>query len=109
MSYMYCTDCGEFFEECDASIVYEHHSELNGMGGITTEKFMACPYCGSTDIEEANECEICGHPTRKHYCKECVSDFFADLDEFFGKEEVRYGKPLKESLYDLTSSYLDSH
>lgn len=109
MSYMYCTDCGEFFEECDASTVYEHHSELNGTGGITSEEFMACPYCNSTDIEEANECEICGQPTRNHYCEDCVSDFFADLDEFFGKEEVRYGKPLKESLYDLTSSYLDSH
>jgi hypothetical protein len=49
-----CNDCGNHFEE--PKIHKEHHPY--GMGSAV-EVFAVCPYCNSTDIDEAEQCEEC--------------------------------------------------
>lgn len=50
-----CEECEKVFEE--PKVLEEHHPY-----GMTyaTEYFAVCPYCESTNYEEAHECERCG-------------------------------------------------
>ena len=75
----YCNDCECEFEEPKEE--REHHSELNGMGGITWESFFVCPNCGSDWIEEMTKCDLCGEWSREtkifgrpDVCDECRRD-----------------------------------
>lgn len=64
MAKWYCNWCEEYFDEPETE--YEHHSELNGMGGIQDEEFCVCPKCHEEDIEECtDECEACGEIVRR--------------------------------------------
>lgn len=79
MSYYYCVDCGELFDECEAEahVVEEVHWWLPDR---PTERlyFIACPYCHSEDIEECPTCEECGawfHPddlNEDGLCPDCA-------------------------------------
>lgn len=86
MSWVYCENCGQFVLEGDLEKSYEHHSELNGMGGITYETFYVCPHCGSDEIEDAYECEMCGEPTLSlDYCEECTTEVIKSFNEWLEK------------------------
>lgn len=63
MTYLYCYDCEEIFPEDDA------RSKIGEDGWWHS----ACPNCGSTELEEAEECKICGEPLPpcKEYCFNC--------------------------------------
>lgn len=51
-----CRKCGEVFEERHADHIEEMvYSEYWGAGDYTTETTLACPWCGSTEIGEADE------------------------------------------------------
>jgi predicted amidophosphoribosyltransferase len=41
-----------------------------------------CPYCKSDDLEELEECPVCGryHPGIYHICDECLKDFTKILE-----------------------------
>lgn len=87
MSFMWCTDCEEFFAEDEGGTTKEYHNEIDG---DFYEEFITCPCCGSTDIEEAHTCEVCGEPTREtSICDNCKMEFLADLNEFFKAESAR--------------------
>lgn len=82
----FCNDCeAEFFEP---KVAYEHRSELNGMGGITSEGFTVCPECGSDDIEEMSTCDLCKEEKPKliwvgdkEVCKDCREWVLEKVDE----------------------------
>ena len=67
-----CENCGEVFEEYNT--IVERHPY--GMG-YASEEWASCPYCGDTDIVEAEECENCGeyfaHLT-DGLCDECYKE-----------------------------------
>ena len=75
-----CLDCKEIFDEPDAR-TWEEVSEY--WGRPVGEKFTeyTCPSCGSDDIEEMNECSICGGPAEDDFCPECHKYLEARLDE----------------------------
>lgn len=82
----YCNECGCEFEE--PKKVYEHHSELNGMGGVTYETFYVCPFCGSDDYEEEEKCELCGkeyprliYKAEKDICTDCFTQLVNIMDD----------------------------
>ena len=54
----WCNTCKEYFDEPE--IQWEHHSELNGMGGIIDEEYCVCPVCHDYDIDECKDkCDSC--------------------------------------------------
>ena len=60
VGYLYCRDCAEFMDEVEAlRFTPEVHDELEGK---PTEWIgeRRCIYCGSDDLEEADECQECG-------------------------------------------------
>ena len=59
----YCESCGSLFMSEDVRIIREEEYHP-GLDGIQTEYmcYYACPECGSTCLEEADYCEICGEP-----------------------------------------------
>lgn len=64
---MICYDCRETFEQEETKWHTEPHGEL----------VACCPHCGSTEIEEAEYCEICGKPhcaddLTYGVCDECI-------------------------------------
>lgn len=69
MKYFYCEDCDEIFSEESAGTksVYDGYGELD---------YYACPTCGSTELADADTCEVCGRPIPpdKHICDECQQE-----------------------------------
>lgn len=93
-----CVSCGNIFDECEAAVDFEYHSEVPG-GAY--ERFVKCPCCGSDEIEESARCKKCGGEFLpddlfgSYYCEECLKEsltFGSFLD--FAKE---YDKNLSES------------
>lgn len=72
-----CVECGNIFDECEASVDFEYHSEVPG-GAY--ERFMKCPCCGSDEIEESARCKKCGGEFLpgelfgSYYCEECLKE-----------------------------------
>lgn len=58
--YLICNDCGAVMENEEAAVrIIEPHSELDGCPvEILYENHCIC--CGSTDLDEAAECSVCG-------------------------------------------------
>lgn len=76
MKWIYCHDCDGFFDEEDAGSRLAEPEDSVPMGSYV----MCCPYCGSSALEEAKECKICGEPLKPDdtdLCESCT-DF---LDE----------------------------
>lgn len=69
MKYYYCEYCEEIFSEENAGTksVYDGYGELD---------YYACPSCGSTELADADICEVCGRPIPpdKHICEECLQE-----------------------------------
>lgn len=59
-----CLDCGELFEE--PAVTYENQGEF--WGAPAWEAWGACPNCGSTEYDHAEQCERCG-------------EYFAELED----------------------------
>ena len=74
MSYVYCCNCNEIFNEADAD---SRPAELED-GREYGSKIMLCPYCGSEELEEAGICERCGTPILpdEHLCECCEDDLY---------------------------------
>ena len=70
----YCEDCEAVFSEPDGEKDYHPY----GMG-YAAESYAVCPYCRSTDISEAKECERCGEYFGELYeglCDVCYEDMY---------------------------------
>ena len=87
-----CTNCKEEFREPDLR-TYEEPSEY--WGRPVSEKFTVamCPHCASEDIEEVNECKICGHATIdtfSSFCRDCHDDLSKKLTELQDRYRIDY-------------------
>lgn len=70
-----CTECERTFTEPGG---YEEHHPY-GMG-YASESFDCCPYCDSTEFEEATRCERCGEwvieVDDNGYCGLCAEEMY---------------------------------
>ena len=95
-----CVECGNIFDECEAAVDLEYHSEVPG-GAY--ERFMKCPCCGSDEIEESSRCKNCkgeflpDELFGSYYCKDCLKealtfdsflDFAKDADKNLGELQL---------------------
>lgn len=78
-----CLDCKEHFRDPREERV-EEWSEFWGRPVAEVIVRDRCPYCGSEDITEVNECEACGEPTERIFCDEC----HRELDEYL--DAIKY-------------------
>ena len=76
---IYCNDCGEIFDERDASY---RKAELED-SVEAWQSIMICPCCGSEELEEAGTCERCGEPIppEDRYCECCEGDLYGIVDK----------------------------
>lgn len=66
--YFYCDYCDEIFSEDNAGT-------KRAEWGYGDKEVYACPSCGSTELCDADYCEICGEPmapTSADVCDDCV-------------------------------------
>lgn len=71
MSWIYCYDCESFFDEEDAKTRLAVPEDSVPMGSYVA----CCPNCGSSELEEANVCKICGNPIKPDvtdFCRPCT-------------------------------------
>lgn len=71
----YCNSCKQKFEEPEKSI--EVHREIDYSN---IERYDVCPYCGDSDFEELERCEICGKWKRSNETCLCYADIGTELD-----------------------------
>ena len=71
-----CTDCGRVFDSP------RHIVERHGLDAPPYEEYDACPFCFSTDIHPAKQCDLCGGwltgtyvetADGQRFCEECYS------------------------------------
>ena len=99
-----CQSCGEEFREPDRKS-YEEPSEFWGAPVSETFVVEMCPRCASEDIEEVNECIVCGHATDdifKYYCSDChdeIGKYLEQIQETFGIDH--------EQLKDFISEHFE--
>ena len=69
MKYFYCEDCDEIFSE-------DRAGAKRTEWGYGDKEVYACPTCGSTELADADTCEVCGRPIPpdKHICDECLQE-----------------------------------
>lgn len=69
MSKLICQDCGAIFSLSDARYV----ADRENYWGATVDigGWYECPECGSTFIDDANECQICGEYCAEDICEDC--------------------------------------
>lgn len=81
---IYCESCGEMFEAGEVDGIIEQ--EMDGF----EDRYACCPMCGSTEIYDADTCEVCGEAMppvslRKYgvadCCDECAKVFVDELAE----------------------------
>lgn len=79
-TYLHCAECGNIFAEDDARVLWRG----NGYG--TTDVY-ACPECRSTELAEAERCQICGTVIvpGKTYCAACSEKFRKVWSDWVGK------------------------
>jgi RNA polymerase subunit RPABC4/transcription elongation factor Spt4 len=75
---MICKECGAQFleplliDEGPQDDMYPNSSRLYSY---------ACPECGSSEVEDANMCGICGEPTLTEFCPECIKLVNEKIDQ----------------------------
>lgn len=79
-TYFHCEDCNNIFAEGDARV-------LITTDGYGTAEVYACPECRSTEIAEAERCQICGTVIApgKTYCAACSEKFRKVWSDWVGK------------------------
>ena len=81
-----CADCGAEFH---FPIFAEEH-DPNYEGGTYVSR--SCPKCGSNEMDEGLECEICGDWSEYGLCDHCAEDlenrFSTVLHENFNEDEI---------------------
>lgn len=97
MSY-FCVQCGEIFSECE--IVCEDPSPI---GVSLPEGFYhtaICPFCGSEELEEAQECPCCGAAhspgDRSELCEECKDEIHRGVGNIIAKLSGKSEKSREE-------------
>ena len=75
-----CKDCGGFFEE---PLYRKEYGPRDADALFGYELYSHCPYCGSEDIEEADECRSCGEyiPQGQTVCENCREDILQGMLE----------------------------
>lgn len=71
-----CSECEGVFEEPET---YEEHHPY-GMG-TASETWYVCPYCQSTNYDEAKECTRCGEyvaELENGLCDACYGDMYGE-------------------------------
>lgn len=63
-----CRDCDTEFSEDDA---YNRKSYHDAAEYCRYEGRPSCPECGSYDLDETEECEVCGEPANGKLCDTC--------------------------------------
>lgn len=104
----YCHNCENFFSE------YELEEETVRTGVYAPdgyeEHFTAdvCPHCGSDELEEVNDCPICGDPCLpgEHFCDNCRQEMRAQLTDIFSEWAVRH-RVYKADIAELTEDVLE--
>lgn len=88
---MYCNRCKETFDE--AEIIECEYIESHGETTIENR----CPYCRSSDIEKAVQCECCGEwykSTIEDFCDNCMAELRINIGEaaikFANRHDMRY-------------------
>lgn len=79
MSMSHCIECGQFIED-----YYDHYRYIEPHG----EEVIACPHCGSVNLENARYCDLCGAPSVEFYCPECQVDLCDRLHREFSPQEL---------------------
>lgn len=95
-----CRKCGKTFEE-----VVEVHDDPSPAGvGLTSGyyTYYKCPYCGSDDVGEAQECAVCGEyfsDDGEEVCEDCWTTIMKDLQDYrleMGLTEDQFDKIMKQ-------------
>lgn len=78
-----CEKCGRGFDACDAECESEYRGECFGFPSYEEE--MRCPFCGSGNIAEGEECGVCGEVFFEGElyggaCQGCIDDRRFDFD-----------------------------
>ena len=83
-----CKDCGEYFDE--PMLVADDPSPrgISMLEGYCYERH--CPMCGSSDIEEAYTCMVCGEytPAGQVLCDGCRDDLEIGLKELAAEMNI---------------------
>ena len=97
-----CRECGEGFSEPRLE-THDEWSEYWGRPVAETLVVEYCPMCGSEEIEEVNECKICGSATKdifSEYCDDCHADLSKALEAIEHDFGIDY-----ESLQDMLAEH----
>lgn len=76
----YCKACGALTEGSNESEVML--PEVNGEQPAVRDYYTACSECGSTDIEEAHKCKVCGEyitDGSMDFCMDCKEEMFENF------------------------------
>ena len=82
-----CEHCGYIFEKEDAKTIHENMGECFGFPAY--DDHIVCPSCGSDELSNARECEICGEvfawdadDINCHWCENCKNKVAKKFDDF---------------------------
>ena len=99
----YCEDCGNFFLANEARTDREYHFEIDG--GFY-ENIERCPDCGSCELVDAKECEMCGEPSLSEVCDECEQELIKEFNEWVQGESKRFNNCNIETLKGIIYEWL---
>lgn len=86
-----CLDCGATFPEPNVEQIEDPREYW---GAACSETFVEyhCPYCGSDDVDEQNDCIICGEATEDGFCKQCHVNLQHDLEQIQKDYKLTWGQ-----------------
>ena len=101
---MICLDCGTVFGADEVERVQDYRGECWGRPAYEEE--LICPHCKSSDIEDAEECEICDSwcSTEELYenggiCTACLEMCSTDKECFEACERSKETESVELNLY----------
>ena len=106
-TFNYCHSCGNYFPQDETKSRREYHHEIDGS---FYENIFICPMCGSSEIEEVDNCISCGEPeidTDDGLCPDCKAAILADLDKWV--QEHKRGEIDENVLMEMMVRYIDTH
>lgn len=106
--YYYCSECGELFEKSEAGGRAEDPSPRGvslASGYYLTD---VCPWCGSDELIEANECVLCGDPIKPttRFCRDCM-DYMEPLMDIIENYLGRRKKTREDDAYIIDEAYME--